>query len=246
MIGIYSFTNLMNNKKYIGQSTNLEKRRKEHLYGYLNIKSNSYNSLFYRAIRKYGIENFKYEIIFSSNILNSNSLNFLETYFIKKYNSYENGYNMNIGGRFTSGNKTLTEQKVKEIQFKILSTKESFTSIAKQYGVTVSSITHINNGNTWTQVSSYNYPLRDNCYQNNMGTNNPNAKLSDEIVVKLRNSFTSLSLTELYEKNKNICSFSSFKKAVYGVSFIHLPVYKKREKKWFLNGTCIDYPRLEE
>ena len=31
MIGIYMFVNKLNNKKYIGQSINIEKRKKEHI-----------------------------------------------------------------------------------------------------------------------------------------------------------------------------------------------------------------------
>lgn len=46
MKGIYKFTNLINGKVYIGQSVNLESTYKAHL---------SYTSLFYKALRKYGI-----------------------------------------------------------------------------------------------------------------------------------------------------------------------------------------------
>ena len=50
----------------------------------------------------------------------------------------------------------------------------------------------------------------------------------------------------LYEIYKDKCSFSEMKKICYGSQFQHLPIYKKRQKQWILNGTCIDYPRLEE
>lgn len=64
MIGIYCFTNKINNKKYIGQSRDLETRKKSHLRNYDNPNLVTYNGLFYRAIRKYGIDNFDYEILY--------------------------------------------------------------------------------------------------------------------------------------------------------------------------------------
>lgn len=49
-IGIYCFTNKLNNKRYIGQSIHIEKRYKEHLKASLYSKT---HSLFYNAIKKY-------------------------------------------------------------------------------------------------------------------------------------------------------------------------------------------------
>ena len=63
MIGIYKITNKVNYKVYIGQSINIEERWKHHKLYYSNKKLKEYNTKFYRAIRKYGIENFDFEII---------------------------------------------------------------------------------------------------------------------------------------------------------------------------------------
>lgn len=51
---------------------------------------------FYRAIRKYGADNFEWEIICTAH--SKQQLNELETYYIQKYNSIEGGYNMVDGG----------------------------------------------------------------------------------------------------------------------------------------------------
>ena len=87
-----------NNKVYIGQTVNEERRRKE----FFNIKK-SYSGLKINNARlKYKPENFKYEILYSKeydNIKESiEDLNEKEEFFIKKYNSVKNGYNTSIGG----------------------------------------------------------------------------------------------------------------------------------------------------
>lgn len=87
---IYKITNLINNKIYIGQYRNSQ--NKFHLYwgGGQLIKA---------AIKKYGRENFKKEIIvqgdFSINLTND-----LEKHYIRLYNStnLEIGYNLTPGG----------------------------------------------------------------------------------------------------------------------------------------------------
>ena len=53
IIGIYKITNIINNKSYIGQSANIERRFKEHCYkGYRS------GIMLDIAIKKYGKENF--------------------------------------------------------------------------------------------------------------------------------------------------------------------------------------------
>lgn len=245
MFGIYSFKNKINQKCYIGQSKNLEERYKAHLRNYTNEKLQTYNGHFYRALRKYGIENFEYEILYSDKFINSTALNELEIYYIKLYNSFNDGYNMNLGGQYTSGPKTLNQNQVDEI-INILQTdiQISFTKIGEQYNISDGTIRLINLGKIWIKPD-IDYPIRKNTYTHNIGGSNPNAKLSNEFVLFLRQEFVNKSLTQLSKEYPDI-PFSSLKKVIYGVQFKHLPVYKKRKNKWFLNDTCIDYPRLEE
>lgn len=94
---IYRFKNKINGKSYIGQSVQPEKRIKQHI----GLANNGSNTKFHRAIRKYGIENFEYEILYGDlfpidNI--SDCLDRLEIYFINVFDSYNNGYNMTGGG----------------------------------------------------------------------------------------------------------------------------------------------------
>lgn len=100
MIGIYKYTNNINNKVYIGQSINLEQRRYAHKSSAFNPQANDYNSQFHQALRKYGLENFSYEVIaeISNEEYSSQMLNDLEQYFIQYYDSFKNGYNATPGG----------------------------------------------------------------------------------------------------------------------------------------------------
>lgn len=100
MIGIYKYQNKINNKVYIGQSINLEQKKLAHKSSAFNEKAVDYNSQLHQAIRKYGLENFDYEVIAEINNeeYSKEVLNNLEKYFIKYYNSYENGYNATSGG----------------------------------------------------------------------------------------------------------------------------------------------------
>ena len=61
--GIYKITNQINGKCYIGQSVNIAKRWAEHRCKATSKGSEGFESHFYRSIRKYGLENFSFEIL---------------------------------------------------------------------------------------------------------------------------------------------------------------------------------------
>ena len=85
---VYKITCLINRKLYIGQTRkSVEKRFKQHARA---------NSLIGRAIRKYGVENFKIEII--EHCESKAQLNERENFWIDTLNSKKpNGYNVNGG-----------------------------------------------------------------------------------------------------------------------------------------------------
>ena len=98
---IYCYTNLINGKKYVGQTINPEKRYNQHKSSAFNEKDKDYNTPLHRAFRKYGYDNFNYEIILSTSSLDI--LNELEIYFIDKYKTQvPNGYNILEGGNNSS------------------------------------------------------------------------------------------------------------------------------------------------
>ena len=95
---IYIITNKINNKVYIGQTIqSLERRFICHACH--SNKSRSDYMYIKRAIHKYGKENFTISLLEECPV---DKLNQREEYWIKKYNSFKNGYNLTIGGDHSS------------------------------------------------------------------------------------------------------------------------------------------------
>ena len=129
---IYCYTNLKNNKRYIGQTVNPESRYAAHKSAYKNPNNPEYDSLIHRAFRKYGYENFKYEVL-AKDIYDINILNELEIYYINFYNSkIPNGYNVEDGGKNCSKPKTL-EHKMKEIWGQAKLSESEIIELRKAY-----------------------------------------------------------------------------------------------------------------
>lgn len=85
---IYKWTCKINNKSYIGQTTDPDKRYISHIYSTSKDK-------FHEALKYYGLINFDYEIIEETDNLDER-----EVYWIKYYDSFNNGYNTKIGGNY--------------------------------------------------------------------------------------------------------------------------------------------------
>lgn len=100
---IYKITNRINEKVYIGKTTKtLEERIIGHYDQFKYARKRTINYVIYKAMRKYGWENFVFEII--DNALTEDVLNEKEMYWIKYYNcKIPNGYNMTNGGEGCSG-----------------------------------------------------------------------------------------------------------------------------------------------
>lgn len=95
LCGIYKIENSINKKVYIGQSLDIKKRWREHKSAAFNVNSKDYNMVIYKAIRKYGLENFQFSILEECS---REDLNARECYWIEYYNSYKKGYNASKGG----------------------------------------------------------------------------------------------------------------------------------------------------
>lgn len=114
---IYKATNIVNGKIYIGFTYNIRTRKNSHKCSSFNKNAHDYNLAFHNAIRKYGWNNFKWEIIYQSKD-QEHTLKTMENFFIKEYNTYvgnknHNGYNITLGGEGHSGHIHSKETKAK-------------------------------------------------------------------------------------------------------------------------------------
>ena len=98
---LYKVVNTFNGKVYIGFTKNFTKRLNEHKQDFKR-----FDTKFYKAIKKYGMDNFSNEILYQS--LNENHIKEMEIYFISEYNSYRIGYNSTPGG--DGGGRTITQK----------------------------------------------------------------------------------------------------------------------------------------
>jgi len=89
---IYKSVNKLNGKVYVGFDSQWPKRITIH-----KSASKKEDYKFYRAIRKYGWNNFEWSVIYQSKEKN-HTLNEMESYFINEYDSFHNGYNSTLGG----------------------------------------------------------------------------------------------------------------------------------------------------
>ena len=125
---IYKCTNIITNECYIGFDSNWPSRKVKHLYDVSNTNSKNYNCHFYRAIRKYGIESFCWNIIYQSKD-KEHCLNEMESHFINEFDSFNNGYNMTKGGEGTLGKKSWLGRKHS------IETIKKMKEVAKKRGI---------------------------------------------------------------------------------------------------------------
>lgn len=112
---IYGIRNKVNGKLYIGKTVNFTKRKYQHFH-------KETCPALKNAFVKYGIENFEmFEILtfvaINEDVLNQ-LLNWFEVFYIKRYNTYNYGYNCTKGGEGTTGNKlsSTTKEKIGNAQ----------------------------------------------------------------------------------------------------------------------------------
>lgn len=127
MAYIYQITNDINGKIYIGKTEcSLEKRFREHCSD-SQKKSEAHRPL-YSAMRKYGLSHFHIELIEETDRPNER-----EIYWIKKKNSYSNGYNATHGG---DGIKLVDNQEIVALYKEVGTQKE----VAERLGICVDTV----------------------------------------------------------------------------------------------------------
>ena len=183
-------------------------------------------------MRKYGFENFTFEIIEKD----IEDLNSREEYWVQYYNSYKAGYNSNLGGdKVTENNENHPNAKLKNLQILeikqyLLETRISQYELAKRYGLTQSEISQINTGHKWGNLGYYEYPIRKD--EKAKGQDSPRAVLNNDLVLEIRKRYVNESGKQIYKDYKDICSYTTFERALIGKTYTDIPVYKKKQKTW--------------
>lgn len=203
--GIYSITNLINGKIYIGKTEESFKRRWWHHIACLNGNYHN-NKHLQSSWNKYGQDNFEFEIIHVYN--NEEDLNVVEIEFIEKFDSFNNGYNLTKGGEGNVGMKHTTESKSKigeknrlNMTGKKMSeeTKLKMSESAKGY---IKSEEHRENLSKSLSGIVRSEETKDKCRKANQGSNQPNSKYTEEMIydikVKLKNGYTAKQINEEY------------------------------------------------
>ena len=123
---VYIATNTLNHKSYIGVTTkSLRERKRTH-----KIAAKKSNFYFYRAVRKYGMEAFEWEILDDSAI-SIEDLYEKEKFYIKKLNtSVPTGYNISSGGHGGDNisnhpNRALIVEKIRQATIRYFSNEDN-------------------------------------------------------------------------------------------------------------------------
>lgn len=161
MFFIYCYTNLINGHCYVGQTSNMERRNKEHMSRAFSQNHNESNNVFHRKLREYGKENFKLEILEVITNADQDVIDEREIYWIKEKRSFiqDNGYNMTRGGRRNCKYNPKEGQSDELILELLRDSDLSLQDIAKVLDMGHSTIKKINSGKLRSYLSD-DYPIR--------------------------------------------------------------------------------------
>lgn len=233
MIGIYKITNKTNNKSYIGQTNDIQRRFIEH-----KTKGTSSRIPLDIAIQKYGVDNFSFEIIEECTL---EELNEKEQYWIAYYDTKKNGYNCTDGGNQHSigsnnGRAKLTEEEIKEIRIAYqnhLKQKDVYEKFKDK--ITFGSFQNIWQGKSWGHIMPEVFTQENKEYyifHNSQGEKGNSAQFSNEEVIAIRKRYVNENAKQIYEDYKDRVKYQTFQAILWGRTYSTLPIYKKKEKKW--------------
>lgn len=215
MIGIYKITNKINNHSYIGLSTHIEDRWEYHRNPYNWNREKS--KILYKAIQKYGIDNFTFEILEECNI---EELSNKEKYYIEKYNTFNNGYNMTTGGEDNKGDShpghKLSTSDVEDIRHRYnnLERRAEVYNLYKDR-IGESGFGKIWKGETWKHIMPEVYTPENKLFHShntgNNGSKNGRSRLTenDVLTIRLRRK-NGENIREVYKDYSEKLAYGSF------------------------------------
>ena len=224
MKAIYKWTNLVNGKVYIGKSVDIAKRLRE----YRNEVNRGHERPIIRALKKYGFEQFEFEIIENCDNLSNEEILNREQYWMDFYQSQDmaKGYNLlnaheTPAEAFSQGSKNikarLNEDKVLNIREMIFLQNIKPTEVYKMYANEISwdAFTKAYRGNTWTNVDM---SMIRNINSEVERKGNAKAKLTKEDVKEIRRlaEEEGWTVSEIYDnKYLGVCTRGTIKRIVY-------------------------------
>lgn len=226
MIGIYKYTNLINNKVYIGLSNDIQRRKWEHQ----SLANRGDQAAIHKAIKKYGIDNFSFEILETFETENRELMDAREQYWIQYYDSYHNGYNNTIGGELHQGRAKLTKQDVIDIRTRYKNLERCMV-VYEDYKdrINRTGFNKIWKGETWKNIMPEIYTQeRINFHKNhtgNFGDYNGRAKLTEQDVINIRTrAKNNEPLLQIYEDYKDKVKYKSIYNIVMGYCWKHIQI----------------------
>jgi len=146
---IYKITNQINGKSYIGQTIDVTNRFKVHRFDGTNQNKETYNYPLYRAMRKYGLNNFEFAVL--EVVKDKEQLTERETFW---YDQLKPEYNqVEPTKKLTSRNKPLYMIDKKSLQ--IVKRFDGFRDAQRYFGTSASSISDAANGKRKTARHHY-------------------------------------------------------------------------------------------
>lgn len=191
---IYIIKNKINNKVYIGQTIQtLLKRFNGHCcYSKTDRSCSMYIK---RAIHKYKKENFTIELLEECEL---SLINDREKYWISYYDSYNNGYNLTLGGQdsnYFKLNKLENNIDLKKFEEYIIEFKPLAVEVARHFGICKCSVYNL--------IKSLNNPnLILNSYNPRKGKSIKDID-SQELITLYKKGWSILDLVKKYHINKN-------------------------------------------
>lgn len=153
---VYKWTHKNNGKCYIGITNNPRRRKNSHVSGSGGAE------YFSRAIKKYGIDAFSYEVLASTED-RSNAAD-LEKRFIKVFESNTSGYNRSEGGEDPPINDHLIGERAprakisEKIAMDIILDPIPNGIASEKHNVSVATIAEIRQGSTWKHLDRSSAP----------------------------------------------------------------------------------------
>lgn len=149
---LYRITNLINQKCYIGVTTDTDRRFRQHQSG---VGSKALKN----AIRKHGEENFLFEELVCA--MTEEEAYELEIQMIREHGSYRYGYNNTKGGEGRSGHvgeschlSKLTEDSV----IQLIADPCSHKIAAKKYNINYTTVQDVRSGKSWPHLNRRSAP----------------------------------------------------------------------------------------